>query len=39
MAEFTFSYQYAQRVQNVVFKNIDNTGGRIFDDSFDDTFN
>lgn len=39
MAEFTFSYQYAQRVQNVVFKDIDNTGGRIFDDSFDDTFN
>ncbi len=36
---FTFSYQYAQRIQNVVFKDIDNTGGRIFDDSFDDTFN
>lgn len=39
MAEFTFSYQYAQRVQNVVFKSTNNTGGRIFDDSFDDTFN
>lgn len=39
MAEFTFSYQYAQRVQNVIFKSINNTGGRIFDDSFDDTFN
>ncbi len=39
LSEFTFSYQYAQRVQNVVFKDIENTGGRIFDDSFDDTFN
>lgn len=39
LAEFTFSYQYAQRVQNVIFKDIENTGGRIFDDSFDDTFN
>lgn len=39
LAEFTFSYQYAQRVQNVIFKNSENTGGRIFDDSFDDTFN
>lgn len=39
MAEFTFSYQYAQRVQNVLFKTVSNSGGRIFDDSFDDTFN
>lgn len=37
MAEFTFSYQYAQRIQNVLFKNMGE--GRIFDDSFDDTFN
>ncbi len=44
LAEFTFSYQYAQRVQNVVFKGGSSdsssiVGGRIFDDSFDDTFN
>lgn len=39
MAEFTFTYQYAQRVQNVIFRDVENTGGRIFDDSFDDTFN
>lgn len=35
--EFTFSYQYAQRIQNVMFKNMGE--GKIFDDSFDDTFN
>ena len=39
MAEFTFSYQYAQRVQNVVFKDLDTSSGKIFDASFDDTFN
>lgn len=37
MPEFTFTYQYAQRIQNVMFKNMGE--GRIFDDSFDDTFN
>lgn len=39
LAEFTFSYQYAQRVQNVIFRTVSSTSGRIFDDSFDDTFN
>lgn len=39
LAEFTFSYQYSQRIQNVVFKNIDTSSGKIFDASFDDTFN
>ena len=39
LAEFTFSYQYSQRIQNVVFKNIDTSSGKIFDRSFDDTFN
>lgn len=37
MPEFTFTYQYAQRIQNVMFKS--KGEGRIFDDSFDDTFN
>lgn len=37
MPEFTFTYQYAQRIQNVMFKSMGE--GRIFDDSFDDTFN
>lgn len=37
LAEFTFSYQYAQRIQNVLFKSMGE--GKIFDDSFDDTFN
>ncbi len=37
LAEFTFSYQYAQRIQNVMFRSLGE--GRIFDDSFDDTFN
>lgn len=39
LAEFTFSYQYSQRIQNVVFKDIDTSSGKIFDQSFDDTFN
>lgn len=37
MPEFTFTYQYAQRIQNVIFKSMGE--GRIFDDSSDDTFN
>ena len=37
MPSFTFTYQYAQRIQNVMFKS--KGQGRIFDSSFDDTFN
>ena len=36
MPSFTFSYQYAQRVQNVL--QLDRAG-RIFDNTFDNTFN
>lgn len=40
MPEFTFTYQYAQRIQNVLFTGAgSSSSGRIFDDSFDDTFN
>ena len=36
MPRFTFSYQYAQRIQNVMQMN---RVGRIFDNTFDHTFN
>lgn len=36
MPRFTFTYQYAQRMQNVLQLN---RVGRIFDNTFDDTFN
>ena len=36
MARFTFSYQYAQRIHNVLQMN---RVGRIFDNTFDHTFN
>jgi len=36
MPRFTFSYQYAQRIQNVLQMN---RVGRIFDNTFDQTFN
>lgn len=36
MPRFTFSYQYAQRIQNVLQMN---RVGRIFDNTFDHTFN
>lgn len=36
MPRFTFSYQYAQRIHNVVDLNRE---GRIFDNTFDNTFN
>jgi hypothetical protein len=36
MPRFTFSYQYAQRIQNVL--QMDRVG-RIFDNTFDHTFN
>ena len=36
LPSFTFSYQYAQRVHNVLQPN---RSGRIFDNTFDNTFN
>lgn len=36
LPRFTFSYQYAQKVQNVIELN---RAGRIFDNTFDNTFN
>ena len=36
LPRFTFSYQYAQRIQNVLQMN---RVGRIFDNTFDHTFN